>query len=352
MSEDIREALSKAYDEHVEKEEPEEKPEETPEEKPEEKPEEEKVEAKVEEEKPEEEKPEEEKPEEKASDEKPEETSEEEVEEEPKPSKFKAPQSWRPEIRAHWSKLPAEVQAEVSKREVEISRALTNSSNARKLAGQFYQVMQPYAGLIQMQNSTPMATVQNMMQTAALLQMGTPQQKAKAISDVISKFGVDIETLDKILSGEKVDDQAGLIDQRIQRHMAPVNQFLEQQTTQQRAQKQREEQTAATEMETFSNDPKNEFFEDLREDMADLMDVAEAHGRTLTLDTAYRMALESRPEIKKLTKGEAPTSIKRKQIEKAKKAASSVSSSSSPGIKTAPASSIRGALEEAWDKHA
>jgi hypothetical protein len=45
---------------------------------------------------------------------------------------FKPPQSWKPTVREHWGALPAEVQAEVDRREREIAKALQESAEASK----------------------------------------------------------------------------------------------------------------------------------------------------------------------------------------------------------------------------
>src|SRR5262245_20362591 len=42
----------------------------------------------------------------------------------PPPQQHRAPTSWKPGAREHWAKLPAEVQAEVVRRETEVAKAL------------------------------------------------------------------------------------------------------------------------------------------------------------------------------------------------------------------------------------
>lgn len=353
---DIKDAISAAFDEHTEKEEVKEdvqeekeeekllegKEQEAAEPKEEEEPKAEKEEPKEEEEKPDE-------PEAKKDD------DESDEEEQPVVQGPKPPQSWKPEVRAHWSKLPAEVQAEVTRREVEISRTLTNTTNARRLAAEFTRIVQPYEGLIRMQKSTPLQTVSNMMQTAAVLQMGTPAQKAKAVVEVIRSFGVDIETLDKLLANQNVDDPTGTIDSRINQHLAPVNKLLERLTEQDQARIKSEEERIAGEIDAFAADPKNAYFEDLREDIADLIDLAEKRGRKLSLRAAYDTALAQRPDLAKLVSNGAAMngqskSISRKKLEKAKAAASSISGSSAPAAGKPKPGNVRSAIEDAWDK--
>jgi hypothetical protein len=57
---------------------------------------------------------------------------------------------------------------------------------------------------------------------------------------------------------------------------------------------------AQTEMAQFAQDPKHEFFEDLRGMMADLIEVAERNGREMPLDEAYYKAALLHPEVSRV----------------------------------------------------
>ena len=280
---------------------------------------------------------------------------EEKPEEEEKPEKkidasAKAPQSWRPEVRQHWSKIPAEAQAEISRRELEISRTLNYTAEARKLAQQFVQVIQPYEGLIRAQNSTPMQAVASMMQTSARLTLGSPLQKAQAVADVIRQFGIDIETLDAVLANDPKVSKGTDVSDTVRRVVSEqLNPLVSRLTADEKARRDAELAEAQREMEEFAS--KNEFFEDFREEMGDLIESAHRRGKKMSLQAAYDAVLATRPELKKIVDASKKPALpaNQKKVIKAKKLASSLSSSGTPsGKKVAEGDDRRSDIEEAW----
>jgi len=212
------------------------------------------------------------------------------------------PNSWRASAREHWGKLPPEVRQEVARREAETEKVLSASAESRKFSQQFHQTVAPYANLIRAQNSTPLAAVQNLMGTAAALTTGTPEQKAAVVTNIIKSYGIDIAILDKVLAGAvgtdgKVSGQVPGLEEAIQRHLAPVSQFMTE--VQQARQKRGQElqQSVAQEIDAFEKDPVNEFFRDVREDMADIMDLAAKRGQEMTMKQAYARAVAANPQI-------------------------------------------------------
>ena len=55
-------------------------------------------------------------------------------------------------------------------------------------------------------------------------------------------------------------------------------------------------QQAGQSIEEFASDPDHEFFEDVREDMADIIDLATKRGQTIDMQTAYDKAVLMNPE--------------------------------------------------------
>lgn len=207
----------------------------------------------------------------------------------PKDPVAKAPGSWTPAAREEWANVPATIKHEVWKREREASRALTASADARRLQQEFSQTIQPYLGFIAAENSTPLKAVDQMMRTAAVLRVGTAQQKVQLVAQTIKQFGVDLEQLDAFLAGQApaAVDPATLVQQQVQQALAPILNERRQQT--QFAQ-QRQQQEAATELETFAADPKHEFYNDVAPLMADILEVASRNGQQMGLTEAYERA--------------------------------------------------------------
>ncbi len=264
-----------------------------------------------------------------------------------------APQGWKATAREAWASVPEEIRAEVHRREANIRDVLQETADQRKFAEDFNQMVRPYEPLIAHQNSTPMQAAENFFKTAAGLTLGTQQQKAQIISNIIQQYGVDIGELDNVLSAgmeqgtvpNAQDSQlATMLDQRL----APITQFMGE-IQQGRQQYNQDQQTnAESELATFAQN--HEFFEDVREDMADLLDLAASRKQTMTLEQAYERALLLHDDIQAVIKQRHEAAgITQTNEDLSGKEAASVSVPSAPPTDSSsqgPATR-RGALEQA-----
>jgi len=245
--------------------------------------------------------------------------------------KFKAPGSWKPTMREKWASLPPEIQEEIVRRESEISRGLTTSAEARQLQERFSQAIKPYESMIAAGSGDPIQTVSNMMRTAAILQMGTPIEKAHAAANIIQQFGVDLRTLDSLLAGQA---PAGGVDPQLQAYLqqqlSPIQKLAQQLTERERQSMSSMEETANSSIEAFAQDPKNEFFSDVRDTMADLMEVAAKRGQKMDLQSAYNRAIMMHEDIAKV-------------VEDRRKAASAAEAKRAADEARRKGSSVRGA---------
>lgn len=263
----------------------------------------------------------------------------------------KPPASWKPAAREHWAKIPNEARVEIQRREREIQQGLSQSAHARKFGDEFFKIMSPYEGLLRSQNATPLGAVNNLMQTVAGLSMGSVQQKATLVADIIKNYGIDIDTLSQLLAGQqpqKGDDVTERVMQRVNQVIAPIQQHLQGQTAQQRQQDELGQQAAINFVSEFISDTKNEFAEDLREDMADLMETAARRGKKLTIQQAYKLACDSDPQISQIIAQRK----KAVSIVDKKSAASSLKSGAPNGTGSAVPADLRGVISAAFDKHA
>jgi hypothetical protein len=227
-----------------------------------------------------------------------------EGEEQPK-GRTKAPASWKAEEREGWEATPEPAKAAILRREREVDTALRESSAARQFAQQFMDTIAPYRQYIAADNSTPLVAVRNMMQTAAILSGAPPGRRAAEVARMIQHFGIDVNLLDEALAATFSGKQPAtdpneqllrLVDQRL----APVQQFIQQSQSVQAQQTQQLRDSAATEWGEFSSKPEFEYAEDVREDMADILDLAARRGQTMDLSTAYARATMLHPTISKL----------------------------------------------------
>ncbi len=250
------------------------------------------------------------------------------------------------EAREAWSEVPDAVKSEIAKREQDYSNGIQQYAQNAQRAEAMDKTLAPYQQFFQV-NGGAGQTIEGLLQTGSVLQMGTPQQKAQTVANIIKQFGVDVTALDGMLVGAPVSREM----QQQQQMQDMVNQQLQpmQQQLQQYQQREMQEQQAAqakmsSEIERFANDPANEFYSDVSSEMADLLDMAATRGHALGLQEAYEKACLVHPAISKIMQNrQAQAAVHQKR-----QASSSIYGS--PG--GAPAStpgSITAALNDAWD---
>jgi hypothetical protein len=240
-------------------------------------------------------------------------------------TQFKAPESWKPQARDAWAKVPAEAQQEILRRERDIVQTLQATSVQRKLAADFFSAVSPFEMMIRSEGSDPISATRELFGQAAILRIGTPAQKAQLVANVVKRFNVPIQDLDAALVGEQIPDEEGKIAQILEKQLAPVRQFMStiDQTRQQRT--QQVDGQIDGEIEAFAEDKANEFFFDVKEEMADLMEMAAKRNQSMTLKQAYDKAIQLNPEIAK-----AIQQRNQDQVTKARAAGSSLPSRGAP----------------------
>ncbi len=276
------------------------------------------------------------------------------------PGEMKAPQAWRGPAKETWAQLPEAARVEVLRREKEIATQLQGVGEDRKYAGTMRQAFQPFEAQIRAEGSTPEAAIGKLMNTAMLLRTGPPHLKAHAIADMITTYGIPLEPLVAALQGKPPP-----ADQQHQpQHVDPAS--IAQQVEQalmKRLGSQRDTQLLAkseAEVATFlEKQPMHgldgvDHGEDIRETMADLIDVAAKRGLKMTLESAYTLAARAHPEVSKVlerheaaakaTKANASTS-------RARVASSSVRNSPTTQPVGKTGGSLRDHLNAAVEQH-
>jgi hypothetical protein len=225
---------------------------------------------------------------------------------EPKPDappRFKAPSSWKPEVREEFAKLPPGVQAEIARRETEITRGMQSAAQYRAAVEQLQSVVQPYLGNIQAANGGDVVgAIKLYLQTDHTLRHGTTAERAALMADIIKNYGVNIEALDAALAGQpRADGPEELIARKLraemQRELQPVMGFFNQLQESRARREGALRGEVQEEVEQFAQDPAAPHFEELREEMADLMEVAARRGLTMTLKQAYDRAIALHPKL-------------------------------------------------------
>lgn len=271
----------------------------------------------------------------------------------PAAPELKAPASWTPQSREKWSRLDPDIRAEIHRRESDMQAVLQKGANARQLADAFADVVRPYEMFIRQDGSNPLQAVQNLMQTAATMRIGTPQAKAQLVANIVNAHGVDIAMLDSLLAGTVAPQGGG--QQQPQAFRDPrLDQFLAQQQQTQQQAEARSRAEVEQSVKAFAST--HEFFNDVQQTIADLMEIRARQGVTLDLEAAYNEACQLNPEVRAVLATRARTSNNGAQsaaVLRAKRAASSVKDESTPraGATVPKDDSVRSHIEAALEVH-
>jgi hypothetical protein len=260
----------------------------------------------------------------------------------------RAPQSWKPGAREAWTQLPPNVREEVYRRERETMRVAQESAQARELAGHVNELTTRYAPALQAEGVDTLTAAHNLFQTASQLRFGSPAEKAQTAARIIRAYGVDVMALAAVLDNMPLPQGGGQVpqfqDPRVDQLLGELNQAKQQRVQTLQAQ-------ATGEVEQFGAD--KDFFDDVRLDMADIMEMAANRGIDLSLQQAYDRACAMHPEVSKVLAARVAAQqagTARQSTQRARLAASSVRGTPSGVSTTAPPDTVRSAIEAAIEQ--
>jgi hypothetical protein len=150
----------------------------------------------------------------------------------PEPPKLAAPQSWKPHAREKWASLPPEVQEEAVRVDREVQRVMRETAEVRKFAQVAQSTLAPFEGLARANGMDSVKYAGSVMQTAAALHMGTPQQKASIVAQLIGTYGIDVDAVNAVMQGQAPAQTAPPVQQP-QNLQAEVQRYFEQMQSQQ-----------------------------------------------------------------------------------------------------------------------
>ena len=265
------------------------------------------------------------------------------------------PTSWKKEAKGEWAALPLQARQEIHKREAEINRVLQQSAPDRQLAEQFKQVATPHIDRMRQRGIDPVQATAGLFQTDFVLSTGAPRDKAALMAKLIMDYGVSVQELDNALAPlvngspqaqPQQPDITAIIQQQLSQALAPIMQ---------REQQQRQNAYHEVEqtVESMALDPKYPFFDTVRVDMADLVDLFSRRGIYLSLDDAYNRAIRMNPDTYGQLERQSTVSTATQAHQaavRAKNAGSSISGAPAGGggQRNTGDGSLRGAIEAAF----
>jgi hypothetical protein len=230
---------------------------------------------------------------------------------------LKPPQAWGAKVREKWGTLPPEVQEEIAKRERDVANKIREDGEYRR----FRESLTPYQSVI---GEDPQKGILGLLQKESAFRNATPQQKAQMLGDMVLQGQIPVEALDQYLAGklggQAPQAQAATIDpeaivrQAEERVAAKIQQVMT----------QRQAAKAKADIAAFGET--HEFFADVQDTMAGLIeagiakDLSSAYDKAILLNPDVREVVEQRKAAEAAREGNASTA-------QAKAAAMSVRSS-------------------------
>ena len=222
-------------------------------------------------------------------------------------NELSAPVDWDAALRENWKDLPKPVQEKIAAREQHIAQAMQGTAQARRIAQDFTSVANQYGSVMAAEGvQNPVQMFDTVMKTISELRMGSPGQRAARMADLIQTYGVEVGALDDALAARLGGSQEGgaeqtgynpQLEQMIDQRMQPVNQMMQQLAEMQQQKQYAGQQEAAQTVEQFAATPEGELLQDVRHDMADLIDLATRQGREMSIQEAYGKACAMNPTI-------------------------------------------------------
>lgn len=240
-------------------------------------------------------------------------------------SKSKAPQSWNAAERAHWEKIPAEVQAVITRREEEAHRGITKLGQDASFGQKLRDVISPYLPIIRAEGGDEAGAVKDLLQTAYVLRTANPEQKVQLFRQLAGQFGVDLSAAAQGV--REVDPEVAALRQEL----TQVRGYL---ANTEQQQHQQVEASAQQMIDAFAADPKNEFYDEVKPLMGQLL----VSGRAQTMQDAYEQACWATASVRStlMQRQTAEAETKRAAEAKAKADAKRRAGGSVNGSPTAP----------------
>lgn len=212
----------------------------------------------------------------------------------------------RKEEAAEWAKASPVLQQALLRRSEEMHKGLEQYRGAAQFAQKIAQAFQPYEHTIQQLGVSHEVAVGKLLEADNTLRYGSPEQKAHALASLAYQYGIDIG---QVQASPAPDPQVYALQAELNQLKGFINDF-------QRTQQEREQGTLNSEIAKFAEG--REHFEQVREDMAALLQA----GRAKDLSDAYEQAVWANPQTRAamLAKQQAEAAAKVEAERKAQEA--------------------------------
>lgn len=238
-----------------------------------------------------------------------------------------APSSWKPDVAAKFNELPAEVKAEIHRREAQYHKGIEQYKPAVQFAHEMNAAITPYVQNIQASGVAPAHAINHLLMIEDKLRNGDAQAKMQILAKVAQDYGIDLA---QAVNAPAADPRA--LDMERQ-----LNAERQQRMQYEQGLQEREQGAVLSQIEAFAQAPGHEHFEAVKQDMGALLQ----SGIATSLDDAYDKAVWARADLRQSLIKEERTEAEKRALEQQRR---SKAKSAAVGVKgSAPTSS--GALK-------
>ena len=216
----------------------------------------------------------------------------------------KAPSSWSPAVREKWGALPQDVRAEIIRREEASINGVRKLHDEYAPIRNFTEALSPFITEAASNGADPAQYIANVLAGERGLRNPVPEQRFNALLNIAEQYGIPLRQI----INQQVGQELLQPQQPQQPNLAVEAQLREMQQLKQ------EMQESAFKREIDAFKAGHEFFEDVSDIMADLMDSGRAKG----LDDAYEQACWVAPTVRQVLidrekSGTTQTALKQRQ---------------------------------------
>jgi len=247
---------------------------------------------------------------------------------EPEIEAKQAPASWAKEQRDNWAKMPKEAQEYVELREKQMLDGIEQYKQGYQQAIEMQRIIEPFRGSLQKHGVSETQAIQNLFGHHIALTEGSTESRQAAFVALGQNLG---------LIPQEGRAQADPMTQELQQRLERIER-----QEQQRLQHLQQQHYSKIEQEVsdFANDAKNEYFEEVADDVIMLLKTG------LNLQSAYDKAVWSNPatrakELLKTTKA---------QTEKATQSAKIAKKAMSANVRPINSSKSSNEPAQSWDQ--
>lgn len=231
--------------------------------------------------------------------------------------------SWKKEAQSELSKLPENVQQMIQERESQFHKGIQSYKEDATYGRALKQTLSQFDPYLQELGVDAQVAIPQLLNTEMVLRKGSPEQKAQMFMQLAHEYGVDVNNL--------AQTPFNPVEYQLRQELAAIKQQV---SGLGQSRQMAEEANLSQTIEQFAEG--REYFEDVRETMADLLD----RGLANDLDDAYTKALRLNDDVFSKWQASQQSTQERQRLEQANQAAKAAKASA-VSVKGSPTGSTR-----------